>query len=107
MVSLEDRLEVVAVFKRGPSISTISKKLKLHRLQVNKLLKETGVIESCPRERDQKRSVGVSGLLKTVEEKLHQDPERSIRKLAMLHNISRSTMQRPIRDDLMVRLYPY
>ncbi|EYC15879.1 hypothetical protein Y032_0035g3020 [Ancylostoma ceylanicum] len=51
MASLEDHRAVVAMQKRGSSVSEISKTLKLHREQVHRVISsfgETGGIENCP-----------------------------------------------------------
>ncbi|VDL83201.1 unnamed protein product [Nippostrongylus brasiliensis] len=107
MVSLEDRSAVVALFKRGLSVSSISKSLKLHRVQVHRVIKrleETGEITNRPRGRPQ-RSARTPALLKAVRDKVTRNPARSIRKLAKEHNVSYTTMHRLIRDDL--KLHPY
>ncbi|VDO20281.1 unnamed protein product [Heligmosomoides polygyrus] len=95
------------MFKRGSSVSTISKMLKLHRIPAYRVIRrfgETGGIENRPKGRP-RRTARSSALRKAVKDKLHRNPARSVRKLAKEHNVSRSTMQRLIRDDL--GLYPY
>ena len=107
MVSLEDRSAIVAMYKHGSSVSKISKTLKLHREQVHRVIKrfkETGGIKNRPRGRPA-RIARTPALRKAVKDKLRRNPERSIRKLAKEHKVSRSTMQRLTRDDL--KLYPY
>ncbi|VDL80819.1 unnamed protein product [Nippostrongylus brasiliensis] len=107
MVSLEDRSAVVALFKRGLSVSSISKSLKLHRVQVHRVIKrleEPGEITNRPRGRPQ-RSARTPALRKAVRDKVTRNPARSIRKLAKEHNVSYTTMHRLIRDDL--KLHPY
>lgn len=107
MVSLEDRSAVVALYKRGFSVSSISSSLKLHRVQVHRVIKrfrETGEVKNRPRGRP-KRTARTSALRKVVRDKITRNPARSIRKLAKEHNVGRSTMHRLIRDDLA--LYPY
>ncbi|EYC15492.1 hypothetical protein Y032_0036g3175 [Ancylostoma ceylanicum] len=54
MTSLEDQITVVAMHKRGSSVSVISKALKLHREQVHQIISrfgETEGIENRPRGR--------------------------------------------------------
>nr|CDJ82205.1 similar to H28G03.4 [Haemonchus contortus] len=107
MASLDDRSAVVAMYKRGSSVSEISKMLKLHREQVHRVIKrfeETGKIENRPRGRPE-RTARTSALRKAVKDKLRRDLERSMRKLAKEHNVSNSTMQRLIKED--IGLYPY
>ncbi|VDP33063.1 unnamed protein product [Heligmosomoides polygyrus] len=89
MVSLEDRSAVVAMFKRASSVSTTSKMLKLHRMQVHRVIKrfeETGGIENRPRGR-LRQTARTHALRNAVKDKLHQNPARNIRKLAKEHNL--------------------
>nr|CDJ84930.1 similar to H28G03.4 [Haemonchus contortus] len=107
MVSLDDRSAVVAMYKSESSVSEISKMLKLHREQVHRVIKrfeETGKIENRPRGRPE-RTARTSALRKAVKDKLRRDPERTMRKLAKEHNVSNSTMQRLVKED--IGLYPY
>ncbi|XGW24168.1 hypothetical protein V3C99_005958 [Haemonchus contortus] len=107
MVSLDDRSAVVAVYKRGSSLSEIDKMLKLHREQVHRVIKrfeESGKIENRPRGRPE-RTTRTSSFQKAVKDKLRRDSERSMRKLAKEHNVSNSTMQRLVKED--IGLYPY
>ncbi|EYC11000.1 hypothetical protein Y032_0053g2420 [Ancylostoma ceylanicum] len=94
MASLEDHTAVVAMQKRGSSVSEISKTLKLHREQVPRVTSsfgETGGIENRPRGRpDQTARAPV--LRNVVKSELRRHPERSIGQLAKNHKISRSTI---------------
>uniref|UniRef100_A0A7I5E9K0 DDE_3 domain-containing protein n=1 Tax=Haemonchus contortus TaxID=6289 RepID=A0A7I5E9K0_HAECO len=95
------------MYRRGSSVSEISNMLKLHREQVHRVIKrfeETGKIENRPRGRPE-RTARTSALRKAVKDKLRRDPERSMRKLAKEHNVSNSTMQRLVKED--IGLYPY
>ncbi|EYC45449.1 hypothetical protein Y032_0427g1267 [Ancylostoma ceylanicum] len=106
MASLEDHRAVVAMQKRGTSVSEISKRLKLHREQVHRVISgfgETGGFEKCPSGRPD-RTARTPVLRNAVKSKLRRNPERSIRQLAKNHKISRLTMRRLIRVDL--ELYP-
>ncbi|EYC18985.1 hypothetical protein Y032_0025g1097 [Ancylostoma ceylanicum] len=106
MASLEDNTAVVAMQKRGSSVSEISKALKLHREQVHRVISrsvESGGIESRPGGRlDRTARTPVLG--NAIKSELRRNPERSIRQLAKNHKISRSTMRGLIRVDL--ELYP-
>ncbi|EYC30050.1 hypothetical protein Y032_0005g2418 [Ancylostoma ceylanicum] len=106
MASLADHTALVAMHKRGSSVSEISKTLKLHREQayrVRSRFGETGGIESRPRGRLD-RTARTPTFRNAVKSKLSRNPERSIRQLAKNHKISLSITRRLIRDGL--ELYP-
>ncbi|EYC40879.1 hypothetical protein Y032_0592g401 [Ancylostoma ceylanicum] len=106
MASLADHTALVAMHKRGSSVSEISKTLKLHREQtyrVRSRFRETGGIENRPRGRPD-RTARTPAFRNAVKSKLSRNPERSIRHLAKNHKISLSTRRGLIKDGL--ELYP-
>lgn len=52
-----------------------------------------------------KRSVRTENLINRVREKIRRNCQRSARKLAQEHNISRTTMQRLLKDDLRMTAF--
>ncbi|EYC42167.1 hypothetical protein Y032_0541g3201 [Ancylostoma ceylanicum] len=106
MASLADHTAVVAMRKRGSSVSEILKTLKLHRELVYRVISRfsgTGGIGSHPRGRPD-RTARTPAFRSAVKSKLRRNPERSIRQLTKNHKMSRSTMRGLIRDDF--ELYP-
>ncbi|EYC22980.1 hypothetical protein Y032_0016g3053 [Ancylostoma ceylanicum] len=102
MTSLGDQITVVAMHKRGSSVSVFLKALKLHREQVHQVMSrfgETEGIEDRPRGRPN-RTARTPTFRNAVKNKLQRNPGRSIGQLAKDHKISHSTMQRLIRDYL-------
>ncbi|EYB87124.1 hypothetical protein Y032_0268g800 [Ancylostoma ceylanicum] len=90
MTSLEDQITVVAMHKRGSSVSVISKALKLHREQVHQVISrfgETEGIENRPRGRPN-RTARTPTFRNAVKNKLRRNPGRSIGQLAKDHKIS-------------------
>ncbi|VDO64027.1 unnamed protein product [Heligmosomoides polygyrus] len=79
MASLEDRSAAVALLKLGSSFSTISKMLKLHRMQVHRVIKcleETGGSENCPTRRP-RQPARTPAIRKAVKDKLPRNPAES------------------------------
>ncbi|EYB83288.1 hypothetical protein Y032_0338g2928 [Ancylostoma ceylanicum] len=106
MALLADHSALVAMHKRGFSVSEISKTLKLHGEQayrVRSRFGEAGGIESRLRGRPD-GTARTPAFRNEFKSKLSRNPERSIRQLAKNHKISLSTTRRLIRDDL--ELYP-
>jgi len=93
----------------GKSPSEIAKLLKgmVSRSGVYKAVKRLRDTGSClPKVgKTPERPVRTKKLIKNIREKLRRCPRRSARKLAQEANVSRSTMQRLLKDDLKVKPY--
>jgi transposase len=95
------REAVVALFKKGKSTSDIVKSLHVNRVFVWRVLKhykETGLIElqTCARPRPKRTFETV----KLVHEKVRENPDKSVRKMAEECNISRDLFRKILKDDL-------
>lgn len=81
------------------------KKINLKFIQRTiKRFKEHGTVE-IKRKTGRKRSVRTKKLLKCVREKIRRDGSRSYRKLASEHNISKSSMELLVKNDLKLKAF--
>ena len=87
-----DRNIVIRFHKQGESNSSITKRLKMNRTTVGKIVKtfkETGTTLDKPG-RGRKRTVRTLKLVKNTREKRRRNPRRSHRKLAAQANVRNS-----------------
>uniref|UniRef100_A0A1I8AJ17 Helix-turn-helix domain-containing protein n=1 Tax=Steinernema glaseri TaxID=37863 RepID=A0A1I8AJ17_9BILA len=95
-------ISVISLFKLGRSGPDIRRLLKLHRMEVKRVLnryKQTGSIRNRKRQRFE-CPVRTSVMIEAVRDRVKRNPNRSMRKMAKELNISGKSMRRVIREDL-------
>ena len=106
----EARFLIERYVERGLTGAQIFKLLKPHgigRRFINRTiqrLRETGSVGDRQRS-GRPRTVRTKERVKRVREKIRRNPERSQRKLAVEEKVSRSSIQRILKNDLMLRPY--
>ncbi len=98
---------MVACGKSNKEIVTALKNLEVTPKMVwatKKQFDETGSIEDRPK-RGQQRSMRMPALVKAVRQKMIRNPRRNIKKMARESNVSATTMQRVVHDDLKMGSY--
>lgn len=99
------RAQILALSKSGHTTSEIAGILKVNRSTVYPVTKR-GTVQDLPRT-GRPVSVTIQQLKNTVRLRVTRNPARSIRKLAKDLHVSRTTMQRLVRNKLHLRLYKY
>ena len=101
------RDQIVALKTAGVSNKCIVKQLKVCRKTVFnawKQFQETGTTSGKPIP-GRPRSIRTKSVVSAVKKKMERNPQRSVRKIAKEAKISRSSMQRIVKNDL--QLTPY
>ena len=107
MANKEKRSQIVALKTAGARTNAIVKQLNVCRKTVYNVWKQfqdTGTFSSKPIP-GRKRSIRTKNVISAVKKKMIRNPQRSVRKIAKEAGISRSSMQRIVKEDLQLRPY--
>lgn len=110
MEKRSERAAVVQLHLAGATVSESLHTLKWSRRRkdfVNRTIQrysETLTLSDRPRP-GRPRSVRTGQLLKTVAQKVHRNPLRSMRGMARAANVSKSSMHRLLREDLHLKAF--
>ncbi|VDP09769.1 unnamed protein product [Heligmosomoides polygyrus] len=99
------RAQILALSKSGHTTSEIAEILKVDRSTVYRVIKR-GTVQDLPRT-GRPLSATTQQLKNTVRLRVTRNPARSVRKLAKDLHVSRTTMQRLIKNKLHLRPYKY
>ena len=93
---------IVALARSGLNVGSISKRLKVQRTSLYRIIKKftaKGNVDDEPRS-DRPRSSRTKELVKSVKSKISRNPRRSLRKMAAEAGISPTSMIRLVHEDL-------
>lgn len=107
MTNKVKRAQIVGLKTAGATNNAIVKQLKVCRKTVYNVWKQfqdTGTSSSKPIP-GRKRSIRTKSVVSAVKKKMIRNPQRSVRRIAKEAGISRSSMQRIVKEDLELRPY--